>query len=179
VNFSKQKIAHWLTAGCVIPILITVISGCGGTQKVAKDDRADRGVRNFEKMREDFDPTALGDYDIEIEDSELSASSFDEFVFDSEKSQQDSVGIGYRVQLIQTTDPEEAKNVQRDALLRFDADVYRVFDPPFYKVRVGDFANWYDAEKLQKQAIQKGFREAWVIRTKVNLKKAYKWLDEL
>jgi hypothetical protein len=28
-------------------------------------------------------------------------------------------------------------------------------------------------------AIQKGFREAWVIRTKINLKKAYKWLDEL
>jgi hypothetical protein len=91
----------------------------------------------------------------------------------------DSIGTGYRVQLMQTTEPEEAKDVERDAILRFDEGVYRVFDPPFYKVRVGHFADWYDAEKIQKLAIQKGFREAWVVRTKVNLKKAYKWIDEL
>lgn len=163
----------------IFTVLIMAMSGCGGTQKVTKGERPDAGVRNFEKMREDFEPTTLGDYHIEIEDSELPPATSDEFVFDSDKSQQDSVGIGYRVQLIQTSDPEEARNVERDALLRFDAGVYRVFDPPFYKVRIGDFANWYEAEKLQKQAIQKGFREAWVIRTKVNLKKAYKWLDEL
>lgn len=163
----------------MLGICLTVLAGCGGTKKVTKGERPEQGVRNFEKMREDFEPTRLGDYDIKVEDSELPATSFDEFVFDSNKGEQDSVGIGYRVQLIQTTDPEEAKNLQRDALLRFNADVYLVFDPPFYKVRVGDFANWYDAEKLQKQAIQKGFREAWVIRTKVNLKKAYNWMDEL
>lgn len=172
-----RKVDGFLTF--VTLICLMAVIGCGGAKKVTKEEPSEQGIRNFDKMREDFDPISLGDYEIEIEDSELPASSFDEFTFDSDKSQQDSVGIGYRVQLIQTTDPEEAKNVQRDALLRFDADVYRVFDPPFYKVRVGDFANWYDAEKLQKQAIQKGFREAWVIRTKVNLKKAYKWLDEL
>ena len=65
--------------------------------------------------------------------------------------------------------------LDRTALAK--ATQYRVFDPPFYKVRVGDFINWYDAEKLQKLAIQKGFREAWVIRTKVNLMRARKQLD--
>ncbi|TDI88028.1 MAG: SPOR domain-containing protein [Caldithrix sp.] len=88
------------------------------------------------------------------------------------------MGTGYRIQIIQTTDPEEARNVERDAILRFDEEVYRVFDPPFYKVRVGDFVNWNDAEKVQKVAIRRGFRDAWVIRTKINLKKAYGELEQ-
>lgn len=137
------------------------------------------GVKGFENMREDFDPAALDDYDIEVEESEAGYSGMDDPTLNMVEMLRDSIGTGYRVQLIQTTEPEEAKDVERDAILRFDKGVYRIFDPPFYKVRVGDFADWYDAEKIQKLAIQKGFREAWVVRTKVNLKKAYKWIDEL
>ena len=101
-----------------------------------------------------------------------------EYLF-SQPTLEDSVGIGYRVQLVQTSDPEEAKNVQREAIFRFEEGVYRVFNAPFYKVRIGDLVNWNDAEKLQKLAFQKGFKEAWIIQTQVNLKKAYQWMENL
>ncbi|MFQ5863594.1 MAG: SPOR domain-containing protein [bacterium] len=160
----------------ILPVLLL---SCAAAEKVQRPPAESRTVKDFENMNEDFDPLTLNDDDIMIEDKETSSISFeDQWVTEAEATE-DSVVTGFRVQLIQTTDPEEAKNAQRDAILRFNEEVYRVFDPPFYKVRVGDFVNWYDAEKFQKLAIQKGFREAWVIRTKVNLRKAYRWIDEL
>ncbi len=160
-------------------IVFVACSGQKGVRVVPTPKTPATDVKGFEKMREDFDPAALDDYDIEVEESEAGFSGVDDPTLNAVEMLRDSIGTGYRVQLIQTTEPEEAKDLERDAILRFDEDVYRVFDPPFYKVRVGDFADWYDAEKIQKLAIQKGFREAWVVRTKVNLKKAYKWIDEL
>jgi plastocyanin len=160
-------------------IFSLILLSCAASEKVQRPPEESRTIKNFEKMNEDFDPTTLDDDDIIIEDKNTSGIGFEDKWITETEATEDSVVTGFRVQLIQTTDPEEAKNVQRDAILRFNEGVYRVFDPPFYKVRVGDFVNWYDAEKFQKLAIQKGFREAWVIRTKVNLKKAYKWIDEL
>ena len=160
-------------------ILFFACAGQEGAKVVTSSKTSPTNVREFENMREDFDPTALDDYDIDVEESDAVLSGVNDPTLNTVEMLRDSVGTGYRVQLIQTTEPEEAKDIERDAILRFDEAVYRVFDPPFYKVRVGDFADWYDAEKIQKLAIKKGFREAWVVRTKVNLKKAYKWIDEL
>lgn len=173
----KQNLSFFVFA-----FVLILFFGCASQKgvRVVKSPKAQAtGIKDFENMREDFDPAALDDYDIMIEDSDVAYSGLDDLTINAVEMLRDSVGTGYRVQLIQTTEPEEAKNVERDAILRFDEEVYRVFDPPYYKVRVGDFADWYDAEKIQKLAIQKGFRESWVVRTKVNLKKAYKWIDEL
>ena len=160
-------------------VLFFDCAGQEGVRVLTTPKTPTTSVEGFENMREDFDPTALDDYDIEVEESQVGYSGMDDPTLNTVEMLKDSIGTGYRVQLMQTTEPEEAKNTERDAILRFDEGVYRIFDPPFYKVRVGDFADWYDAEKIQKLAIQKGYREAWVVRTKVNLKKAYKWMDEL
>ncbi len=160
-------------------VLFFACAGQEGVKVVTTPKTLSTSVKGFENMREDFDPAALDDDDIEVEEFQVGDSGMDDPILNTVEMLKDSIGTGYRVQLVQTTDPEEAKDVESDAILRFDESVYRIFDPPFYKVRVGDFADWYDAEKIQKLAIQKGFREAWVVRTKVNLKKAYKWIDEL
>ncbi len=171
---------HMIRLIQAIAILVACLFlGCA-SPKPAKRPAAEIGaIRNFEQMNEDFDPTALSDDDIRIEDVNVTPTSPEDVADNPDLAAKDSLVTGYRIQLRQTEDAEEAKNVQKDAILRFNYDVYRVFDPPFYKVRVGDFLNWYDAEKLQKLAIQKGYHEAWVIRTKVNLKKATKWMEEL
>ncbi len=146
---------------------------CAGSRKPDSRPATSDRVQGFENMREDFNPADLDDDDIEIESSAPNKAAGQDAGDAPMTTLQDSIGNGYRVQIIQTTDPEEAKNVQRDALLRFNYDVYRVFNPPFYKIRVGDFINWRDAEKVQVLAIQRGFRDAWVIRTKINLNKLY------
>ncbi|MFQ5824845.1 MAG: SPOR domain-containing protein [bacterium] len=174
-----KNILNSITDSIKIILTLLLFLSCAASEKVQRPVTESGTAKNFDKMNENFDPIALEDDDIKIKESDVSSISFEDKLVREMKASEDSMVTGYRVQLIQTTDPEEAKNVQRDAILRFNEGVYRVFDPPFYKVRVGDFINWYDAEKFQELAIKKGFREAWVIRTKVNLKNAYHWMDEL
>lgn len=165
-----------------VGLVAMVFLNCAGPNKTRVTNPSktkSAAVKDFEKMREDFDIAALDDYDITPEETDIDYADLNDTEAGTGEISRDTVGTGYRVQLMQTTEPDEAKEIEREAILRFEEDVYRVFDPPYYKVRVGDFATWYDAEKVQKLAIRKGFREAWVVRTKVNLKKAYKWLDEL
>lgn len=160
-------------------VLGLFLSHCSAPQKSSRARAESGAIKNFELMNEEFDPLSLKEEDIQVEDIAVSSSPAEEAPEIVESGVEDTLVTGYRIQIIQTTDPEEAKNVQKDAILRFNDDVYRVFDPPFYKVRVGNYLNWYDAEKIQKLAIQKGYRDAWVVRTKVNLKKATRWIDDL
>lgn len=123
---------------------------------------------------EDFNPQVLNDYDLKME----SAGSFRQDVADldlilkgnapSETPKKRETVSGYRVQLISTRNEQEARNVLREGLLNFQEKVYLVFDNPYYKVRVGDCLSRYEANDLQETARQKGFWEAWVVRTTVN-----------
>jgi len=151
---------------------VLLMTSCSSSQKITKPDSETERIRGFEKMNEDFNPVDLADDDLNIEDPNATTQHENDIIEMPVTTVDDTIGTGYRVQIIQTTDPEEAKEVERDAIFRFDYDVYRVFGSPYYKVRIGDFVNWSDAEKLQRLAIRKGFRDAWVIRTTINLKKA-------
>jgi len=159
-------------------LLVGFNFSCGSSGKVAKKSSRKTQSGGVSGMREDFNPVDLNDDDPNLIPDVASSENTSDNSESVTGAPVDSIGTGYRIQIIQTTDPEEARTVQQDAILRFDHEIYRVFNPPYYKVRVGDFVNWTDAEKVQDLAIRKGFREAWVIRTKVNLKKAYKDLNE-
>lgn len=74
---------------------------------------------------------------------------------------------GYRVQLIETDDRSAALDARNLALLRFRENVYLIFEPPLYKVRVGDFGSREGALRLQDEAIRKGFKRAWVVGAKI------------
>lgn len=79
--------------------------------------------------------------------------------------------IGYRVQLVQTSDKAEAEAFRDEANLKFKQNVYFLFEAPYYKVRVGDFLEIEQADVLQKIAVQKGFQNAWLVRGRVDLRK--------
>ncbi|MFQ6606967.1 MAG: SPOR domain-containing protein [Fidelibacterota bacterium] len=79
----------------------------------------------------------------------------------------DSTRDGYRVQVLSTRDHEEADTLQAQLMERFPGEVYVTYDPPIYKVRVGNFINRPLAEEAQTRLKRMGFRRAWVIRTRV------------
>ncbi|MDZ7296167.1 MAG: SPOR domain-containing protein, partial [candidate division KSB1 bacterium] len=81
---------------------------------------------------------------------------------------QPSSVLGYRVQIVSTPFEEVAREVRKEALLKFEEPVYMVFDAPYYKVRVGDCISRFEAEELQQKAMEKGFGQAWVVRTLVS-----------
>lgn len=159
-------------------ILLTITAllflHCAGTrQDAAVENEAHQNLNSSEKMNEDFDPLSLNDSRIEIKPRKATVN---DIVTAEQLLRGDSVKDtvaggheiqGFRVQLISTRDQEEARSVMRNAVISFSENVYREYDNPYYKIRVGDFQSRYEASKLQEKAVEIGFPEAWVVRTLV------------
>lgn len=59
---------------------------------------------------------------------------------------------GYRIQLISSTNRDQANNIKTDALKRFpDEKAYLLYNSPYFKVRMGNFIKKEDAEKFRQK----------------------------
>jgi len=152
-----------------IILLIIFISGCASTQKMSVNNESDT---NMGIIDESFNPANLDDDEIIIKRKKTkteSSSNYDMTVLDYADNMvnSDEEISGYRVQICAVADEIKARDIQRDAILKFMENVYLIYDSPYYKVRVGDCVNRFEADLLQKSAVEKGFDDAWVVKTKV------------
>lgn len=77
---------------------------------------------------------------------------------------------GFRVQVMATDNLEEADSLKTELTLELtQKNVYVIFDPPFYKVEVGDFTSMSDAKDLNFKLNQMGYKETRVIASTVNI----------
>lgn len=59
---------------------------------------------------------------------------------------------GYRIQVLSTTNRDEANKIKGDVLSRFtDQKAYLTYHSPYFKVRIGNFIKKEDAEKFRQQ----------------------------
>ena len=59
---------------------------------------------------------------------------------------------GYRIQVLSTTNRDQANKIKSDVLSRFtDQKAYLTYNSPYFKVRIGNFINREDAEKFRQQ----------------------------
>jgi hypothetical protein len=81
---------------------------------------------------------------------------------------QEEVLQGFRIQIFSSASIDDANAARTGALARFAQDsVYVVYDPPVYKVRVGDFVNRYEANQRLPEFGDKGYKDAWVVPDRV------------
>ena len=77
---------------------------------------------------------------------------------------------GYRVQVLSTDNLDDANKMRSEIYFKTNQRaVYVIFDPPFYKVEVGDFTNISDARSLTFKFRQMGFADARVVNQTVNI----------
>ena len=77
---------------------------------------------------------------------------------------------GFRVQVYVTDNLEEADSLKSELAERIiQKNIYIIFDPPFYKVEVGDFKSVGDAKDLNFKLTQMGYTESRVIASTVNI----------
>ncbi len=77
---------------------------------------------------------------------------------------------GYRVQVLSTDNLDEANTVKSEIYFRTNQKaVYVIFDPPFYKVEVGDFIDINDAKNLSFKFKQMGYNDARVVNETINI----------
>ncbi len=77
---------------------------------------------------------------------------------------------GYRVQVISTDNLDEANTVKSEIYFKTNQKaVYVIFDPPFYKVEVGDFIDINDAKNLSFKFKQMGYEDSRVVNETINI----------
>lgn len=78
-----------------------------------------------------------------------------------------SFTYGYRLQILATSSMvlAETESARADSL--FDLPVYVEYEPPFYKVRLGDFLTRDDATAALGANVQRHYEKAWVTETMV------------
>ncbi len=80
---------------------------------------------------------------------------------------------GFRVQVSTTTNLDSAislKNMLQNILNSSDfksQKVYIVYEPPNYKIRVGDFENLQEASRVKNFLVESGFKYAWIVNDKI------------
>ncbi|MHB1687797.1 MAG: hypothetical protein ACYCVH_10525 [Ignavibacteriaceae bacterium] len=78
--------------------------------------------------------------------------------------------LGYRILVFTSDNLDEADSTKSDVSAKTNRqDVYIVFDPPFYKVEVGDFNDMDSAKNLSFQLRQMGYGDSRVISSKINI----------
>jgi len=77
---------------------------------------------------------------------------------------------GYRVQVVSTDNMDEANQVRAEIYFNTkNKEVYITFEPPFYKVKAGDFTSHSEANDYKFKLNQLGYTEARVIQETVNI----------
>jgi hypothetical protein len=76
----------------------------------------------------------------------------------------DEIVQGFRIQIVSSPNLDDANAARESALERFLADsIYILFDPPVYKVRVGDFLTRFEASSRLPEFLEVGYRDAWIV----------------
>ena len=75
-----------------------------------------------------------------------------------------------RVQVLSTDNIDEANRIRAEVYEKTtNKEVYVIFEPPFYKVKVGDFTSKSEADNLRFKLNQLGYTESKVVQETVNL----------
>ncbi len=78
---------------------------------------------------------------------------------------------GFRVQLFAVAELARAETMAQDARQRLDLEVHVVSEPPYYKVRAGDFVDRADAVHMKERATSLGFDGCWVVTDEIQVPK--------
>lgn len=153
----------------LLVVMTFIVAGCSGTKESTTkrpaaaegSSEADAYERTFSPA--DHDPDNRTAPNQQTKDGPTSAGGFD-----SAAAAESEMIQGFRVQLLATTDIDEVTS--RKALLEqtFPTEWFYVeFDPPVYKLRAGNFATRYEADRFARTLAVQGFPDAWSVPARV------------
>ena len=88
-------------------------------------------------------------------------------VLDSLKNVRATTINGFRIQVYETSSSEKANSVLRKFKKKMVDSLYVKFEAPLYKIQYGNFSEKYEAEKVKKKLRQKGFKNIWIVRSRI------------
>ena len=92
---------------------------------------------------------------------------------DSLKNIRATTSNGFRIQLYESSSAEKVNSVIKKYKNQMKDSLYVVFEAPVYKIHYGNFSKKYEAEKIKRQLKQKGFKNVWIVRSRIETKHLY------
>ena len=135
--------------------------GCGGEQEMLRS--SDSAASFIARYEQGFSPSVYNPSIDQIlsEEKQRLASLTTAAVFTTTAPE---TALGFRVQVLLTQEIDQATAVYDSLTSLFpDQLAYLVFDPPSYKVRVGNFLDRPTASALLQQVLKLGYKDAWVV----------------
>ena len=172
-----NKILQGILALTFLIFLIVVCSASTGSRYETKPKDTEIEDEDEQvKIIEDFD---ISPYKIEIDIEEVPYGNqvlpddvwygYADTVSTSDKNIAGTTD-GYRVQVLSTDNMDEANQVRSEIYFNTkNKEVYITFEPPFYKVKAGDFTSHSEANDFKFKLNQLGYPEARVIQETVNI----------
>jgi len=151
-------------------ILFLFMACSSSEQMVVKDE-----PKQANPYDESFDPASLNDDDIVINKYDTDQPGNNTATGNLTDPVEDALYSevkGFRVQIMATKSIETATLAEQEAKELFDGmnqKTYLIFDAPLYKLRVGDAKTRDEAEDIRDVAKDYGYREAFIVPTKVNV----------
>jgi hypothetical protein len=158
-----------------LSLFALLVVGCGAAREAAND--REYRTRQYEEGERaplaEFEATwRPSEYEDDITLLDSAALTAGEIV--GPDADRDSVLVeavvmqGFRIQILATSNFDEASVAKEVAEQLFEQDsVYVVFDPPLYRLRVGDYLTRFDASRALPQVINKGYPDAWVVSDRI------------
>jgi hypothetical protein len=170
------------TSILIISIITFLFVSCGTStgsrySKSSSDSTGISSDKGIIKLNEDFDITSFKTK-IEVlannqrKNNESSDIWYDYDSLNTNDNNKTLVGTedGYRVLVISSDNQEDVEQIKSDiANIVDNNEMYIDFEPPFYKLKVGDFSDLSNANNLRFKLNQLGYKEARVIKETVNV----------
>ena len=175
-----MKIINLLVFCCLFGLL--VITSCSSSktgENSAEENKNNDEKNSSTKFNENFDLTPYHEKISIPEASELpDIKNLDIWYtyLETDTASVDSSSLvrtmvhGYRVVVLSTDDLNTANELKSELYSKTkQKNIYLDFEPPFYKVKVGDFTDLQDANNLKFKLNQLGYKDSRVISEDVNV----------
>ena len=95
-------------------------------------------------------------------------------ILDSLQNIRKKTKTGFRIQIYETSSVEEANRALINFKKTIEDSLYIIFEAPLYRIHYGNFDNKNEAEKFKKILIRKGYKNIWVVRSRIENKNSLK-----
>lgn len=151
-------------------VILTVVACASSSPQSVEQDKPKQDTKKdlkapLPRYEATLDPS---DYDEEVElvqkkQAEEKAHVELQIPRDSTTTEEVSQ-LGVRIQVFSTSSIDEALKMKIEVLAKLPQDsVYVVYDPPVYKVRLGDFPTRYEASIKLSTVVDQGYPDAWIV----------------
>jgi len=88
-------------------------------------------------------------------------------ILDSLKNFRVNTQDGYRLQIYETSQVDDATRYFKKSEKTLPDSVYMIFEAPLYKIRYGNFVTKKDADIQKTKLRRSGYKDVWIVKSRI------------